>query len=109
MVGLDISRGYGARFGISERERLLISEIGLDRIDSASCFVDYISEVYGIAKSTAWYSLKRLKSSGILYFLGKEEEGEQGLFLTEKGKEALGCVRSSIVMLNRKSASLRGE
>ncbi len=108
MVGLEISRVYGAEFGLSERERILISEIGHDKIDSASCFVEYVSEVYGIAKSTAWYSLKKLKSNGILYFPSKDEK-EQGLFLTERGKASLSRESPGIVMLNRKSVSLRGE
>ncbi len=88
MVGLDITRDYDASV-VSDRDRLIISEIGLDRIDSASCFVDYISDIYGIAKSTAWYSLKRLKASDLLYFPGKKEESEPGLFLTGKGKVLL--------------------
>ena len=86
---MDSSRECGAGFCISEREHLIIREIGFDRIDSASSFVDYVSEIYGIAKSTAWYSLKKLKSVGIVYFAGKGEGVEPGLFLTIKGKNAL--------------------
>ncbi len=70
---------------ISDRERLFLQEIGSDVIDSASSFVAYIKEVYGIPQSSSWYCLKRLKRLGLLSFHERGSEGSTGLFLTDNG------------------------
>ena len=66
------------------REQLILAEVGVDRIDSASSFVDYLCESYGFSKSSVWYNLKSLKKKGVLDFATKDEQGKP-LALTEEG------------------------
>jgi hypothetical protein len=66
------------------REQLLMLEIGYDSMDSASSFVDYVSEEYGFSKSSVWYNLKRLKDFGLVEFANREEIGKP-LSLTKVG------------------------
>ena len=66
------------------REQLILAEVGMDRIDSASSFVDYLCESYGFSKSSVWYNLKSLKKKGVLDFATKDEQGKP-LALTEEG------------------------
>ncbi|MCW6159889.1 MAG: hypothetical protein LVQ95_02255 [Candidatus Micrarchaeales archaeon] len=70
--------------GLSQRERLIVMEIGLDSIDSASSFVGYMSESYGFSKSSVWYNLNRLKEKNVLDFATKDEPGKL-LALTKVG------------------------
>lgn len=69
---------------LSQREMLLVVEIGKDEIDTASCFVNYISEEYGLSKSSIWYNLKALKDHKVLDFATKDEVGKP-LKLTREG------------------------
>ncbi len=73
---------------LSERELLVVSEIGSDMIDSASKFVDYMSDVFGFSKSSVWYTLNRLKERGILDFASRFEVGKP-LVLTDEGRARL--------------------
>lgn len=66
-------------------------EIGRDRIDSASSFVNYVYEVYGFSKSSVWYNLNRLKELGILDFANKDEVGKP-LCLTRAGLNEMGGI-----------------
>ncbi|MCL5679795.1 MAG: hypothetical protein M1465_00415 [Candidatus Marsarchaeota archaeon] len=76
---------------LTEREQLVILEIGLDSIDSASSFVGYISDTYNISKSSVWYLLNRLKEKELLDFASKDEHGKP-LKLTGVGAEVFGHV-----------------
>ncbi|MCL4373380.1 MAG: hypothetical protein M1360_00510 [Candidatus Marsarchaeota archaeon] len=81
---------------LSRREQLLVIEIGRDKIDAASKFVDYINEAYGISKSSAWYLLNKLKEKGIVDFASKSEIGKP-LYLTRAGlAELSGVERQSL-------------
>ena len=66
------------------REQLILVEVGMDSIDSASSFVDYMCESYGFSKSSVWYNLKSLKRKGVLDFASKDEPGKP-LSLTSAG------------------------
>ncbi len=79
---------------LSERERLLLLEVGRDEIYSASIFVEYFSDAYSMAKSTVWYNLHKLKSKEMLDFASKEEIGKP-MKLTRKGLCELMKMRSS--------------
>lgn len=81
---------------LSEREQLFILEIGKDIINSASSFVNYVSEIYGIAKSSSWYCLKRMKDLQLLHFDSKLEHMQKGLFLTSTGKEVLQSLNRNV-------------
>ncbi|EET90149.1 MAG: hypothetical protein UNLARM2_0590 [Candidatus Micrarchaeum acidiphilum ARMAN-2] len=70
------SRVCDKKIKLSEREQLIIVEIGSDSIDSASGFVSYLSDVYGFSKSSVWYNLNRLKEIGVLDFATKDEPGK---------------------------------
>ncbi len=82
-------RADAKKMRLSEREQLFIIEIGGDTIDSASSFVSYIKDIYGIAKSSSWYCLNHLKGLGLLHFASKSEKGAIGLSLTIEGKDLL--------------------
>ncbi|MGC8587232.1 MAG: hypothetical protein ACP5K9_03025 [Candidatus Micrarchaeia archaeon] len=76
----------------SQKEEILVSEIGLDHITSATAFVDYVSDKYGFSRSGVWYTLKKLKQKGMVDFA---EKGEQyrPLELTRSG---IATVRSVV-------------
>jgi DNA-binding PadR family transcriptional regulator len=69
---------------LSDREKLIILEIGRDRIDTANAFVDYVNEAYAFSKSSVWHTLNRLKEKGLLDFATREEKGKE-LQLTKRG------------------------
>ncbi len=73
---------------ISTKELMIISEIGLEDVPTATSFVEYISERHGISQSGIWYTLKKLKGKGILDFAerGRGEAGKP-LSLTKEGTE----------------------
>ncbi len=77
-----LSSAYRSK--LCEKEKIIIMEIGYEQIDSASAFVDYVYEEYGLSKSTVWYNLKKLKKKGILSFAEKGEE-QKPLELTKLG------------------------
>jgi DNA-binding PadR family transcriptional regulator len=83
---------------LSRREQLLVLEIGRDRIDTASSFVDYINGAYGFSKSSAWYCLNKLKEQGFVEFASREELGKP-LLLTKAGAQELCSVEKSKVEL----------
>ncbi len=78
---------------LSEKELLAIAEMGTDKIDSASSFVSYISEMYGLPKSSMWYNLKRLKKCNLVDFATKDEKGKS-LHLTEDGINIYKSIKS---------------
>ena len=78
---------------LSQREQLIVLEIEHDVIDSASSFVDYISDEYSISKSSVWYNLNCLKEKGVIDFADRQHQGEP-LTLTRKGIEQLGGLAS---------------
>ena len=69
---------------LSEKELVLLSEIGLDQIPSASSFVSFVSEQYGLSQSGVWYILKKLKQKRVVDFTEKGE-GQRPLALTGLG------------------------
>ena len=79
---------YASASRLTKREQLVIIEIGLDRVDTASSFVEYMSESYGFSRSSVWYILKRLKGRGVLDFATKGEPGK-ALELAKPGREEL--------------------
>lgn len=82
----------GKKFhSLTRREQLILIEISKDSIDSASSFVDYISDYYSISKSSIWHVLKSLKSSGLLEFASRYEIGKP-LRLTRYGTKELGSI-----------------
>jgi hypothetical protein len=99
-VAQTIYRGAQAKVvALGKREQLLVLEIEHDVIDSASSFVDYISDEYGISKSSVWYNLNCLKEKGVVDFADKQHQGEP-LMLTKDGVKqlsGLGSKRSAIL------------
>ncbi|MGC8710546.1 MAG: hypothetical protein ACP5RF_02980 [Candidatus Micrarchaeia archaeon] len=73
---------------VTEKELLIIMEIGYDNITSASRFVDYIFEKHSFSKSAIWYNLKKMKKKGAIDFAEKGEE-YRPLALTKQGIEML--------------------
>ncbi len=72
----------------TEKELILLREIGLDQIPTATLFVDFISERYSLSASGVWYTLKKLKKYGMLDFMEKGE-GYKPLSLTSVGRSIL--------------------
>lgn len=54
---------------LSEKEVLLLAEIGLNEIPTATDFVEFASEQYRMSQSGIWYTLKKLKKVGMLDFM----------------------------------------
>jgi hypothetical protein len=79
---------------LSRREQLILLEIGKDKIDTASSFVDYMHENYGFSKSSTWYCLNKLKELRIAEFANKAEQGKP-LSLTKLGVVELGRLEGS--------------
>jgi biotin operon repressor len=82
------SRAIAKEVALGKREQLLVLEMDRDVIDSASSFVDYISDEYGISKSSVWYNLNCLKEKGVVSFADRLHQGEP-LMLSKKGVEQL--------------------
>ncbi len=70
----------------NDKERLVLGEIGLDQIPSATSFVEFVSGEYGLSASGVWYTLKKLKQKRVVDFTEKGE-GYKPLALTELGKK----------------------
>jgi hypothetical protein len=83
---------------LSKREQLLVLEIGRDRIDTASSFVDYIQDSYGFSKSSAWYCLNKLRELGLVEFANRDEPGKP-LLLTKAGEHELCAIERSKIEL----------
>ena len=107
--------GKAEKLAFSERERLIILEIGRDRIDSASSFVEYIASEYSISRSSVWYSLNSLKEKGIVHCADRFSMGEP-LILTGIGLTVLPDIESthestnathSMILLNRNGPLVR--
>lgn len=81
----------------SEKEVILMAEIGLNEIPTATDFVEYASEQYGMSQSGIWYTLKKLKKEGMLDFTEKGE-AYKPLALTEGGMKVL---RNSMMSAGR--------
>jgi len=73
-------------FRMSDKAIMIIAEIGLDEIATATSFIEYFCSKYGVSRSGAWYCLKKLKKAGLVAFA---EKGEQHtpLSLTDRGIE----------------------
>lgn len=76
-----------------EKALVVLGEIGYEHMTSATSFVLYIHEKYGVSESTIWYTLKKLKKLGLLEF-GSRGEGK-ALELT---KEGIGAFRGMIAV-----------
>ncbi len=94
MVQMETSVRLSLERMLSRREQLVLLEIGLDSVATASSFVEYMSDSYGISKSSMWYILKRLKEKELLDFATKEEPGKS-LELTGSGRDSLQVVGRS--------------
>lgn len=67
MVQAYYTREYSEQ-KLTQRELLVLAEIGQDVIDSASSFVSYMSESYGLSKSSVWYNLNKLRELDYIEF-----------------------------------------
>ncbi len=59
---------------VTDKELMLLYEIGLNLIPTATDFVDYVSSKYQMSPSGVWYTLKKLKKGRIVDFTEKGEE-----------------------------------
>lgn len=71
----------------SAKELLILAELGLDQVPSATGFVEFVSGRYGMSASGVWYTLKKLKKRRVVDFMEKGE-GYKPLSLTELGLSA---------------------
>ncbi|MCL4364716.1 MAG: hypothetical protein M1569_03710 [Candidatus Marsarchaeota archaeon] len=78
---------------VTDKELMLMYEIGLNLIPTATDFVDFISMKYEVSQSGIWYTLKKLKKEGIVDFTEKGEEPKP-LSLTDTGMKV---IRSKVV------------
>jgi DNA-binding MarR family transcriptional regulator len=83
---------------VSEKELILLSEIGLDDIPTATSFVEYIADKYAISASGVWYTLKKLKEKRVVDFTERVRGEEyKPLSLTAYGR---GIIRRKISEFN---------
>lgn len=82
------STGDVEQLRVTDKEIMLMYEIGLNLIPTATDFVDYVSIKYEVSQSGVWYTLKKLKRSGIVDFTEKGE-GPKPLGLTEFGMKVI--------------------
>ena len=78
---------------VTDKELMLMYEIGLNLIPTATDFVDFISIKYEVSQSGIWYTLKKLKKEGVVDFTEKGEEPKP-LSLTDIGMKV---IRSKVV------------
>ena len=73
---------------VKEKESVILYEIGLQDIPTATSFVEYLADLYGCSQSGIWYTLKKLKEKGYVDFTerGRGEEYKP-LSLTMRGRE----------------------
>ncbi len=79
-----ILKSAGIEKELTEKEILLLSEIGLDQIPAATNFVQFFSEMYNVSESGIWYTLKKLKRKRVVDFTEKGE-AYRPLSLTDRG------------------------
>ena len=82
-------RSGSLALSFNEKDWIILSEIGLGQIPTATSFVDFVSEKHGFSASGIWYTLKKLKKIGLLDFT---EKGEMYRPLSLTG-EGLGVLR----------------
>ena len=68
----------------NDKELLILSELGLDQVPSATSFVEFVAPKYGLSMSGVWYTLKKLKRKRVVDFTEKGE-GNKPLALTDIG------------------------
>ncbi len=73
-----------SRQRFNDKELLILSELGLDQVPSATSFVEFVSEKYSLSASGVWYTLKKLKRKRVVDFMEKGE-GYKPLSLTGLG------------------------
>ncbi len=78
---------------VTDKELTLLYEIGLNVFPTATEFVDSVAAKHDVCKSGIWYTLKKLKSGGLVDFTEKGE-GHRPLSLTDAGTQA---IRSKII------------
>ncbi len=100
MVQMEATTRLDFGVMLSRREQLIMLEIGVDSISSASSFVEYMEESYSISKSSLWYTLKRLKERNLIDFATKDEPGKS-LVLTQQGRNCLSVVERSKIDILR--------
>jgi len=87
------SVGNVEQLRVTDKELMIMYEIGLNLIPTATDFVDYVSSKYEVSQSGIWYTLKKLKKESIVDFTEKGE-GPKPLSLTEFG---MRVIRSRIM------------
>lgn len=73
---------------VSEKELLLVHEIGLNEVPTATDFVIHMAHKYEMSETGVWYTLKKLKKGGIVDFTERGEE-QRPLSLTGLGMRLL--------------------
>ena len=87
------TRNKGANLKVTNKELTILYEIGLNFIPTATEFVGNISAKYEVSQSGVWYTMKKLKTEGLIDFSEKGET-HKPLSLTDSGTLA---IRSRVV------------
>ncbi len=90
------SVGNVEQLRVTDKELMLLYEIGLNVIPTATDFVDHVSSKYQVSQSGVWYTLKKLKKEHMVDFTEKGE-GPKPLGLTEFGMKV---IRSRVTDVN---------
>ena len=89
----DTIRDKNLGLRLTDKELMILYEIGLDLIPTATDLVENISVKHAISQSGVWYTLKKLKAYGLIDFAEKGEV-HRPLTLSELGTHV---IRSRIV------------
>jgi hypothetical protein len=102
-----IVNSKSSEISLSDKKMMVVYEIGLNLIPTATEFVYYVSAKYGFSESGVWYMLKSLKRAGVVDFTEKGEE-QRPLALTDIGMKLVRNVPRAKVQvvssMNRSSS-----
>ncbi len=92
------------RIEISGKKLVIVHEIGLTAVPTATEFVRYISVKYRMSESGVWYMLKALKRVGVVDFTEKGE-AQRPLSLTDAGMRMVRGPQQNNRMQNLRSGT----
>ncbi|MHB1830247.1 MAG: hypothetical protein ACYCO0_02545 [Candidatus Micrarchaeaceae archaeon] len=98
----DTIRNENSSLKVTDKELAILYEIGLNLIPTATEFVEKMAVEYEVSQSGVWYTLKKLKTEGLVDFAEKGE-AHKPLSLTAIGTHA---IRTRIVDVEKRQYHL---
>ncbi len=98
----DTIRNPSLSLKVTDKELAILYEIGLNLIPTATEFVEKVATEYKVSQSGVWYTLKKLKTEGLVDFAEKGEI-HRPLSLTANGTHA---IRSRVLDVDKRQYHL---